>query len=161
MQFNSLFTRHLATLSNIMKKSSNSSKLKSSIESIGSIISSHSDQMKSHVLHVQATRNNTIASLVDHTGKTIYTCSAGFCGLKKANRGTTDAGFVTVSELIRKVKEKKIVISNGIHIKLKGFGPGRNNAFRAICSSGWPITRVSDVTSIRFKGCRPPKQRRL
>ena len=116
---------------------------------------------KYHTLFIQSTRNNTIATFSDHTGKVITTSSAGACGLRNAAKSTSDAGYLTIMELVKKALAKKANPMNGVHVKLKGFGAGREQAFRAVVASGWEIKRITDVTSYRHAGCRPPKQRRL
>lgn len=116
---------------------------------------------KYHTLHIQATRNNTIASLTNEKGQILLTSSGGSCGLKNTNESTPDAGYLAVMELIKKATLKRLVPSQGIHIKLKGFGAGREQAFRAAAASGWLIKRISDVSPVRHAGCRPPKKRRL
>jgi hypothetical protein len=51
-------------------------------------------------------------------------------GLKKAARGTSDAGFNTAKLLVEKVKDL-MEYNSHVHVKLNGFGPGRYNE----CSS--------------------------
>lgn len=116
---------------------------------------------KYHTVHIQSTRNNTIATLTNHSGQIIATSSAGSCGLRNAAQGTSDAGYLTVLELVKKVKSKNVFPTEGLHVKLKGFGPGREQAFRAVIASGWDLKRITDVTPYRHAGCRPPKKRRL
>ena len=121
------------------------------------------EQHEPHILHVNATRNNTICTLTDYQGsqvnlgKTITWTSAGTIGLKKAKRGSSDAGYMACLSLLEKVK----TIPFGLHLKLKGFGPGREQAFRAVRAHGWQIVRISDVTPYRHAGDRPRKKRRL
>ncbi|EGF76818.1 hypothetical protein BATDEDRAFT_6087, partial [Batrachochytrium dendrobatidis JAM81] len=113
------------------------------------------------ILHISANKNNTICTLTDSTGATLCWTSAGTCGLKKAARGTSDAGHQAVLALTEKVESKNITMSNGIHLRIAGFGPGREQAFRAVRAAGWSIVRISDYTSYRHAGCRPRKKRRL
>lgn len=116
---------------------------------------------KSNTLHVQCTKNNTIACLTDMNNRVITTTSAGMCGLKNARKKTPDSGYVALVELIKRASLKNVDPLSGFHVKLKGFGIGRDQAFRAIIASGWRIIKISDVTPHRHKGCRPPKKRRL
>ena len=118
-------------------------------------------ELQYHQLHIQASKNNTIATFTDPVGKIIASCSAGMCGLKKANRGTSDGGYMTVIELIKRVTAKNAYPKDGVHLKVKGFGPGREQGFRALYASGWVIRRITDVTPYRHAGCRPPKKRKL
>ncbi|KAI9012819.1 hypothetical protein BC832DRAFT_526260, partial [Gaertneriomyces semiglobifer] len=130
------------------------------------------------VVHVSANRNNTVCALTDEAGRVITRATAGMVGLRKAARGTSDAGYLTVIHLTEKAAKLDLAktktqyhhknavnlpeaIRQGVHLKLKGFGPGRDQAFRAIIAAGWKITRITDVTPVRHGGCRPPKKRRL
>ena len=116
---------------------------------------------KYHTIHVQCTKNNTIACLTDFNNRVITTTSAGSCGLKNSRKKTPDSGNVALIELIKRASIKNVDPKSGFHIKFKGFGSGREQAFRTIASSGWKILRISDVTAHRHKGCRPPKKRKL
>jgi small subunit ribosomal protein S11 len=44
---------------------------------------------------------------------------------------------------------------------VKGPGPGRESAIRAVQSLGIKVRSVSDVTPVAHNGCRPPKKRRV
>ncbi|KNC99935.1 uncharacterized protein SPPG_05307 [Spizellomyces punctatus DAOM BR117] len=133
-----------------------------------------------YIVHVTANRNNTVCVLTNPEGNVLTWSSAGRLKLRKAARGTPDAGYQSVIHLTELASnlpaEKKAsdkpkvyhgvniqteVMEKGIHLKLQGFGPGRDQAFRAILAAGWRITRVTDVTKVRHAGCRPPKRRRL
>ncbi|TPX66157.1 hypothetical protein SpCBS45565_g04636 [Spizellomyces sp. 'palustris'] len=133
-----------------------------------------------YIVHVTANRNNTVCVLTNPEGHVFTWSSAGRLKLRKAARGTPDAGYQTVIHLTelasnlpaeKKASDKQKVyhgvniqtevMEKGIHLKLQGFGPGRDQAFRAILAAGWRITRVTDVTKVRHAGCRPPKRRRL
>ncbi|KAL2918219.1 28S ribosomal protein S11, mitochondrial [Polyrhizophydium stewartii] len=114
-----------------------------------------------HVVHITASRNNTICTLTKSNGDTLCASSAGMCGLKKAARGTSDAGYQAVLALTEKAKQKNIEMPFGVHLRLAGFGPGREQAFRAMRAAGWRIVRISDYTSYRHAGCRPRKKRSL
>ena len=46
-------------------------------------------------------------------------------------------------------------------IYVKGPGPGRESALRAIGMSGIQVTLIKDITPIPHDGCRPPKRRRV
>ncbi|KAH9265474.1 hypothetical protein BASA84_001612 [Batrachochytrium salamandrivorans] len=78
-----------------------------------------------------------------------------------AARGTSDAGYQAVLALTEKVKERNIPISDGVHLRISGFGPGREQAFRAVRAAGWSLVRITDFTPYRHAGCRPKKKRRL
>ena len=48
-----------------------------------------------------------------------------------------------------------------IEVFVKGPGPGRESAIRALNAAGYKITNITDVTPIPHNGCRPPKKRRV
>jgi small subunit ribosomal protein S11 len=48
-----------------------------------------------------------------------------------------------------------------LEVNVKGPGPGRESAVRALNAAGFRITSISDVTPIPHNGCRPPKKRRV
>ena len=47
-----------------------------------------------------------------------------------------------------------------LEVNVKGPGPGREAAVRALASAGLEITAINDVTPIPHNGCRPPKRPR-
>ncbi|KAJ3317647.1 hypothetical protein HDV06_001341 [Boothiomyces sp. JEL0866] len=116
----------------------------------------------SFTVSITANRNNTLCFLFDKQGKAICWASAGTVGLKKANRGTSDAGYQACLSMIEKAQEKVGNIkTQGVCIRFKGFGPGRDQAYRALVANEWKINRLVDVTPIRHGGCRPKKKRRI
>jgi len=48
-----------------------------------------------------------------------------------------------------------------VDVFVKGPGPGREAAIRAIQGSGLKVRSISDVTPIPHNGVRPPKKRRV
>jgi small subunit ribosomal protein S11 len=48
-----------------------------------------------------------------------------------------------------------------LDVLVKGPGPGRESAVRALNNVGYKITNITDVTPIPHNGCRPPKKRRV
>ena len=48
-----------------------------------------------------------------------------------------------------------------LDVEVKGPGPGRESAVRALNNAGYKITNITDVTPIPHNGCRPPKKRRV
>jgi ribosomal protein S11 len=112
---------------------------------------SHTDLLKStirketpkvlHMLHVTSSRNNTILTFTTPTGDCIAWSSAGTVGLKKAKRGNADAAVQACISLVEKVKAKNVAM-DGVHLKLRGFGPGREQIFRTIRGLDWKVLRV-------------------
>jgi len=48
-----------------------------------------------------------------------------------------------------------------VDIFVKGPGPGREAAIRAVQSLGLRVTSITDETPVPHNGCRPPKKRRV
>ena len=48
-----------------------------------------------------------------------------------------------------------------LEVNIKGPGPGRESAVRALNAVGFKITNITDVTPVPHNGCRPPKKRRV
>jgi small subunit ribosomal protein S11 len=48
-----------------------------------------------------------------------------------------------------------------LEVRIKGPGPGRESAVRALNAIGLKIASIADVTPVPHNGCRPPKRRRV
>jgi small subunit ribosomal protein S11 len=48
-----------------------------------------------------------------------------------------------------------------VEVIVKGPGPGREAAIRALQGSNIRVTAIRDVTPVPHNGCRPPKRRRV
>ena len=48
-----------------------------------------------------------------------------------------------------------------VDVYVKGPGPGRESAVRAMHAEGLRINTITDVTPLPHNGCRPPKRRRI
>jgi small subunit ribosomal protein S11 len=48
-----------------------------------------------------------------------------------------------------------------VEVYVKGPGPGRESALRALQAAGFNVTMIKDVTPVPHNGCRPPKRRRV
>ncbi|OZJ04887.1 hypothetical protein BZG36_02501 [Bifiguratus adelaidae] len=116
---------------------------------------------KQHQLHIFASYNNTIITLTKPDGSPLVTTSGGSAGFKKAARGGYEAAHQAANQLLAKMTDKNIR-ANDIHVIFKGFGPGRDAAYKALVAGrSWKVKRITDATPVPFNGCRPPKTRRL
>ncbi|MFA5878371.1 MAG: 30S ribosomal protein S11 [Candidatus Staskawiczbacteria bacterium] len=107
---------------------------------------------------ISSSYNNTMITLTDFTGKALAWKSAGSVGFKGAKKGTAFASS-KVGEMIA-----GIIIKLGIrriHVYVKGIGPGRDSAIRALMAQGLNIAAIKDVTPIPHNGCRARKVRRV
>ena len=107
--------------------------------------------------HIQSSFNNTIVTLTDTEGNAISWASAGGLGFKGSRKSTPYAAQM-VSEAAG-----KSAMDHGmrkVEVEVKGPGPGREAAVRALATAGLQITAISDVTPVPHNGCRPPKKPR-
>jgi len=108
--------------------------------------------------HIQATFNNTIITITDPVGNTVTWASAGTAGFKGSRKSTPYAAQLAAQQVARAAQ------SNGMRevaVFVKGPGPGREAAIRALQAAGMVVTSITDVTPIPHNGCRPPKKRRV
>ncbi|KAG2225695.1 hypothetical protein INT45_012167 [Circinella minor] len=114
-----------------------------------------------HQLHINSSPNNTILTLTRPNGSPLITTSGGSAGFKKAARSGYEAAHQAAIQLLEKKQAKNLQVNN-IHVILKGFGAGREAAFKALISGDkWNVKRLTDATPVPFGGCRPKKARRL
>ena len=110
------------------------------------------------IVHIYATFNNTIVTITDLTGNCISWSSAGLAGFKGARKGTPFAA----SQCAKVCTDNAVKLGlRKASVWLKGPGPGRDSAIRAVKTSGLKITIIRDVTPLPHNGCRPPKERRV
>jgi small subunit ribosomal protein S11 len=108
--------------------------------------------------HIHATFNNTIISMSDQLGNVVSWSSAGTNGFKGSRKSTPYAARMaaqTASEVAQQHGMQEV------DVFVKGPGPGREAAIRAIQGSGLKVRSITDVTPIPHNGVRPPKRRRV
>ncbi len=110
------------------------------------------------IAHVHASFNNTIITISDRQGNTLAWASAGGSGFKGSRKSTPFAAQVAAEKAGLVVKEFGM---KNMDVMVKGPGPGRDSAVRALNNAGFKINSISDVTPIPHNGCRPPKKRRV
>ena len=110
------------------------------------------------IAHIHATFNNTIVTISDRHGDTLCWASAGNTGFKGSRKSTPYAAQTAAESCGRKAQEMGV---KQLEIKVKGPGPGRESAVRALNALGFEIHSISDITPIPHNGCRPPKRRRV
>jgi len=110
------------------------------------------------IAHIHASFNNTIVTITDRQGNALSWATSGGAGFKGSRKSTPFAAQVAAETA------SKIAIDCGVknlEVKVKGPGPGRDSAVRALNAAGFKITSISDVTPVPHNGCRPPKKRRI
>jgi small subunit ribosomal protein S11 len=108
--------------------------------------------------HIFATFNNTIISMTDQSGNVIAWASAGTSGFKGSRKSTPYAARVAAQTASDNASNQGM---QEVDVYVKGPGPGREAAIRAIQGSGIKVRSITDVTPIAHNGVRPPKKRRV
>jgi small subunit ribosomal protein S11 len=108
--------------------------------------------------HIQATFNNTIITLTDPLGNTVAWASAGTAGFKGSRKSTPYAAQLEAQQAARSAQDNGM---RELDVFIKGPGPGREAAIRALQAAGLVVRSITDVTPIPHNGCRPPKKRRV
>ncbi|MBI5959453.1 MAG: 30S ribosomal protein S11 [Chloroflexi bacterium] len=108
--------------------------------------------------HIQATFNNTIVSMSDQQGNVIAWASAGTAGFKGSRKSTPYAARMVAQQASENAKEQGM---QEVDVFVKGPGPGRESAIRAIQASGLKVRSITDITPVPHNGVRPPKKRRV
>ncbi len=110
------------------------------------------------IAHIHASFNNTIVSISDRQGNTLAWATSGGSGFRGSRKSTPFAAQVAAERVGTVVKEFGM---KNLDVSVKGPGPGRESAVRALNAMGYRITSIVDVTPIPHNGCRPPKRRRV
>ena len=110
------------------------------------------------IAHVHASFNNTIINITDRQGNTLAWATAGGSGFRGSRKSTPFAAQVAAQKVGEVAKEFGV---QNLDVNIKGPGPGRESAVRALNALGYKITNIHDVTPIPHNGCRPPKKRRV
>ena len=114
--------------------------------------------LSSGQVHIYATFNNTIVTVTDKQGNTVCWGSAGSSGFKGSRKSTPFAARLAAEEAMKKAQSMGI---QEVEVFIKGPGPGREAAIRAVQSLGMKVTSITDKTPVPHNGCRPPKKRRV
>lgn len=110
------------------------------------------------IAHVHASFNNTIVTITDRQGNALCWATAGGSGFRGSRKSTPFAAQVAAD------RAADVALGFGmknLEVMVKGPGPGRDSAVRALNNKGFKISNITDVTPIPHNGCRPPKKRRV
>jgi small subunit ribosomal protein S11 len=114
--------------------------------------------LSSGQVHIFATFNNTIVTVTDSQGNAVAWGSAGSAGYKGSRKSTPFAARLAAEQAIKAAMAMGL---QEVDLFVKGPGPGRESAIRAVQSLGLRVTSISDITPVPHNGCRPPKKRRV
>ncbi|MCB2262900.1 MAG: 30S ribosomal protein S11 [Candidatus Thiosymbion ectosymbiont of Robbea hypermnestra] len=115
-------------------------------------------QVADGIAHIHASFNNTIITITDRQGNALGWATAGGSGFRGSRKSTPFAAQVAADRVGQAVKEFGL---KNLDVNVKGPGPGRESAVRALNNAGFKIASITDVTPIPHNGCRPPKKRRV
>lgn len=107
---------------------------------------------------IKSTFNNTSVFMYHpDDGNLLIWSSSGRSGFKGTRKGTPYAAGVTASNVSQQALDMGI---KQVDISVKGIGQGRDQAIRAIASSGLEIESIKDETPIPHNGPRAKKPRK-
>ena len=105
------------------------------------------------VAHIHSTFNNTIVTITDPHGNAISWSSAGALGFKGSRKSTPFAAQMASEAAAKAAMDHGM---KSVDVSVKGPGPGREAAIRALQAAGLDVTAIKDVTPVPHNGCRPP-----
>lgn len=115
-------------------------------------------QVSEGVCHIHASFNNTIITITDRQGNAVSWATAGGSGFRGSRKSTPFAAQVASERAATVAVEMGM---KNIDVRVKGPGPGRESAVRALNAVGLKVGQITDVTPIPHNGCRPAKKRRV
>lgn len=109
-------------------------------------------------VHIFASFNNTIITVTDAMGNPVCWASGGTAGYKGSRKSTPFAARLAAEQVIKTAQTMGV---QEVDLVVKGPGPGRESAIRAVQGMGMKVRTISDITPVAHNGCRPPKKRRV
>ena len=110
------------------------------------------------IAHIHASFNNTVITITDRQGNALSWATSGSAGFKGSRKSTPFAAQIAGEHAGKLAQECGV---KNLEVRIKGPGPGRESAMRALNALGFKITSIADVTPVPHNGCRPPKRRRI
>ena len=107
--------------------------------------------------YVSSTFNNTLITITDPNGNTVAWASGGVAGFKGSRKSTPYAAQLAGE------RAAQMAMDNGmreVDVAIKGPGPGREAAVRALAAAGLRVSSIRDITPIPHNGCRPRRRPR-
>jgi small subunit ribosomal protein S11 len=114
--------------------------------------------LSSAQVHIFASFNNTIVTVTDEQGNTLCWGSSGSAGFKGSRKSTPFAARLAAEQAVKAAQSMGV---QEVDLIVKGPGPGRESAIRAVQAMGLKVRSIADVTPVPHNGCRPPKKRRV
>ncbi|MCX8158549.1 MAG: 30S ribosomal protein S11 [Candidatus Diapherotrites archaeon] len=123
-------------------------------------------EKKRGIVHIYASRNNTIILLTDITGSETIAKSSGGCVVKAQHKeGSPYAAMKAVEAVVQKARDRGIT---NVIVRVRGQGginpktpgQGAEAAIIALTRNGMIIDSIENVTPIPHDGCRRKKRNR-
>ena len=115
-------------------------------------------QVVDAVAHIHASFNNTIVTITDRQGNALSWATAGGSGFRGSRKSTPFAAQGASERAATAAAEYGV---KNVDVLVKGPGPGRESAVRALNAAGFRVQSITDATPVPHNGCRPPKKRRV
>lgn len=115
-------------------------------------------EIPSGKVFINASFNNTLITITDEQGNTLSWGSSGRAGFKGTRKSTPFAATTAVDNVVKKARDDYGL--QNVSVFVKGPGPGRDAALRAIRGAGLKMDLIADVTPMPHNGVRAKKKRR-
>jgi len=110
------------------------------------------------IAHILASFNNTVINITDKTGNTLVWSTPGIVGYGGSRKSTPFAAQVAGTDAAKRARDMGL---KSVDVLVRGPGPGRESAIRALQAGGLTVTSIKDITPIPHNGCRAKKKRRV
>lgn len=114
--------------------------------------------VRSGVVHINASFNNTIITVTDDKGDVVCWESSGTIGYKGSKKATPYAAQLAMERVSEKAAKAGL---KEAEVRVRGPGAGRESAIRVLVNAGISVRSIVDVTPLPHNGCRPRKKRRV
>ena len=94
------------------------------------------------IAHIHASFNNTIITITDRSGNALSWATSGGAGFKGSRKSTPFAAQVAAESAGKAAQECGI---KNLEVRIKGPGPGRESAVRALNALGIKILSIDDA----------------
>jgi small subunit ribosomal protein S11 len=110
------------------------------------------------IAHILASFNNTVVNITDKQGNTLVWSTPGIVGYGGSRKSTPFAAQVAGTDAAKRARDMGL---KSVDVLVRGPGPGRESAIRALQAGGLTVTSIKDITPIPHNGCRAKKKRRV
>src|SRR5213080_667787 len=93
------------------------------------------------IAHIHASFNNTVITITDRQGNALSWATSGSAGFKGSRKSTPFAAQIAAEHAGKLAQECGV---KNLEVRIKGPGPGRESAMRALNAVGFKITSIAD-----------------